>query len=121
MANRETFPAAQSPLTGDISGPAGATTVTVTGIQTQLVSPAIPIDKDTFRFNAGFPRWEPTADGNASVTLGEELSAGGVITKKGINISDDYDFLVDNVPIDGLVGWVLGDDSQVFVDGSPVL
>ena len=42
MSNRESFPASQSPLTGDISGPAGAQSVTVTGIQTFPVSPVAP-------------------------------------------------------------------------------
>lgn len=120
MSNRESYPAAQSPLQGDISGPAGATTVTVTGIQTQPVNPEIPVDKDTLRFDASIPEWVPTADGNSSVTFGELLTAGGVITSKGETISDDYEFAVDNVPIDGLVGWAHGDASQFFVDGSPI-
>jgi hypothetical protein len=120
VPNRETYPAAQSPLQGDIDGPAGNSTVTVVGIQTQPVSPAVPVDKDTLRFNASVPQWEPKADGNASVTFGELLTAGGEIISRGETISDDYDFSVDNVPIDGLVGWSLGFASQVFVDGSPV-
>jgi hypothetical protein len=40
--NRETYPASQSPLTGDISGPAGATSVTVTGWQTYPVASTEP-------------------------------------------------------------------------------
>ena len=120
MSNRETYPAAQSPLTGDINGQAGDTTITVVGIQTQQVSPALPIDQDTFRFNAGFPRWEPQPDGNSSVTLGEFLTAGGVVTKKGITVSDDYDFLVNNVGMECLVDWPYGFASQVFLNGSPL-
>ena len=42
MSNRETFPSSQSPLTGDINGPAGAQSVTVTGWQTFPVSPTPP-------------------------------------------------------------------------------
>ena len=117
MANRETYPASQSPLLGDLSGPAGATTVTVVGIQTQPVAPTIPTDQDALRYNADVPQWEPRADGNASVTFGEFLTAGGSTISKGETISDDYDFLVDNVPIDGLIGWTFGDASQVFVNG----
>src|ERR1700690_3039966 len=116
MSNRETFPAAQSPLQGDISGPAGASTVTVVGIQTQPVSPAVPVDKDTFRYNINVPDWEPTADGNASVTIGTFSETGGEITSKGVNISDDYDFLVNNVGLDVLVNWAHGFIAQVFVD-----
>jgi hypothetical protein len=119
MANRETYPAAQSPLQGDIDGPAGATTVTVVGIQRQPVSPATPVDKDTFRYNQIASRWEPTADGNASITLGTFVQTGGQIVSKGVNISDDYDFLVNNVGLDVLVGWTHGFASQVFVNGSP--
>lgn len=120
MANRETYPASQSPLQGDISGPAGATLVTVVGIQTQPVAPTLPIDKDTFRYNAVVPEWEPTADGNASVTIGTFATAGGTTVSKGVNISDDYDFLVNNVGLDILVGWSHGFASQVFVNGSPI-
>lgn len=120
MANRETYPAAQSPLQGDVSGPAGATTVTVVGIQTQPVSPAVPVDQDTFRYNAAVPQWEPKADGNASVTIGTFVQTGGQIVSKGVNISDDYAFLVNNVGLDVLVNWALGFASQVFVNGSPI-
>ncbi len=120
MSNRETYPAAQSPLQGDISGPAGASTVKVVGIQNQPVNAEIPVDKDTLRFDASVPEWAPTADGNASVTVGTYATAGGSVISKGETVSDDYEFSVDNVPIDGLLGWTLGDASQVFVDGSPV-
>lgn len=122
MSNRETYPASQSPLAGDINAPAGATTVTVTGIQTQPVAATIPTDKDVLRFNteADTPEWEPTADGNASVTIGTFSLAGGVIATKGLTISDDYEFSVNNVGIDGLVGWAYGFASEVFVNGSPI-
>ncbi len=120
MSNRETYPASQSPLQGDISGQAGDTTVTVIRIQTQPVSPAVPVDKDTFRYNASIPDWEPTADGNASITLGTLLTAGGEIISKGVTLSDDYIVLVDNATLDGLVGWAYGLASQFFVDGNPI-
>lgn len=42
--NRQTYPASQSPLTGDISGPAGASQVTVTGIQNTHVESTPPED-----------------------------------------------------------------------------
>jgi len=120
MANRETFPASQSPLQGDISGPAGATTVTVTGIQTQPVSPATPVDKDKLQYDASVPQWAPKADGNSSVTLGTFVQTGGQIVSKGETISDDYEFLVNNVSLDGIVGWAYGTASQVFLNGSPL-
>lgn len=115
--NRETYPAAQSPLQGDIDGPAGARTVTVIGIQTQPVSPAIPTDKDKLQYDASVPEWAPTPDGNASFTIGTYATAGGVVISKGETISDDYEVLVNNVSIDGLVGWAYGFASQVFVNG----
>jgi len=120
MANRETYPASQSPLQGDIDGPAGATTVKVVGIQTQPVSPAVPVDQDTLRYDASVPQWAPKADGNSSVTLGTFATAGGQVVSKGVTISDDYDFLVDNVSLDGIVGWAYGNASQVFLDGAPL-
>ncbi|SRR6266478_1511925 len=42
MANRESYPANQSPLQGDIDGSAGEQLVTVTGIQTIPVDPTTP-------------------------------------------------------------------------------
>jgi hypothetical protein len=120
VANRETFPPSASPLQGDISGQAEDTTVTVVGIQRQPVSPAIPIDKDTLRYNISIPQWEPKADGNSSVTIGTFATAGGEIISKGTTISDDYDFAVNNIGIDGLVGWVYGFASQVFVNGAAI-
>jgi hypothetical protein len=116
MANRETYPAAQSPLQGDISGPAGASTVTVVGLQTVPVSDATPTPEDALRFHSATGEWEPTADGNVSVTLGTYETAGGVVTGKGVNISDDYAFSVNGVAIDGLVGWPYG-DGEVYVNG----
>lgn len=90
MANRETYPSSQSPLQGDISGPAGTTIVTVVGIQRQPVSPAVPTDKDTLRYNENVPDWEPTADGNSSITIGTFVVTAGQITSKGKTISDDH-------------------------------
>jgi hypothetical protein len=116
MANRETYPAAQSPLSGDISGPAGATTVTVVGIQGTPVAATAPTDQDVLRFQAANDDWEPTPDGNASVTIGTHTEAGGVVTGKGVSISDDYAFSVNGIGIDGLVGWAYG-AGEVFVNG----
>lgn len=121
MANRETYPASQSPLQGDISGPAGATLVRVVGIQTIPVSPATPTDQDTFRYSFADNQWEPDADGNASITIGTYVVTSGQVTSKGDNLSDDYDFLVNNVGLDVLVGWSHGFTSQVFVNGTAVL
>lgn len=121
MANRETYPASQSPLQGDVSGPAGASTVTVVGIQTVPVSPATPTDQDLMRYNNTDGKWEPTAEGNASITIGTFALAGGVVVEKGLPISDDREFSVNNVAIDGLVGWSHGFAFDVFVNGTGVL
>jgi hypothetical protein len=120
MANRETFPASQSPLQGDISGQAGDTTVKVVGLQTQPLSPTLPIDKDKLRYNASVPQWEPAPDGNASVTFGENVTTAGQIVSKGETVSDDYNFLCNNVSFDAIVGWAYGTASQVFLNGSPI-
>lgn len=116
MANRETYPAAQSPLTGDVSGPAGASSVTVVGLQAVPVAAITPTDQDKLTFQAANGDWEPTADGNASVTIGTFATAGGVTTSKGKTISDDYAFSVNGVGIDGLVGWAYG-PGEVFING----
>jgi hypothetical protein len=120
MANRETYPASQSPLQGDISGPAGSSLVTVVGIQKQPVDPKIPIDKDLLRFDATVPEWTPLAEGNSSFAIGTFAQAGGVVVSKGLPISDDYEVLVNNVSLEGLVGWAFGNASQVFVNGVAV-
>lgn len=119
--NRETYPASLSPIKGDVNAGAGAKTATVVGIQTQAVAPTIPTDKDVLRFNAAVPDWEPTADGNAAVTIGTFATAGGVTTSKGLSISDDRDFSVNNIGINGLVGWSLGFAFDIFVNGVGVL
>lgn len=124
MANRETYPASQSPLTGDISGPAGAQQVTVTGIQGVPVAPATsssPTDQDKLVYQAANNDWEPTADGNVAVTIGTYTTAGGVVTGKGVALSDDRNFSVNNIGIDGLVGWTLGFAFDIYVNGVGVL
>lgn len=121
MANRETYPASQSPLTGDISGPAGAQAVTVTGLQTNPVSAATPTDKDKLVWNDPSGDWEPTTDKNVRVTIGTYATTAGAITSKGTPISDDTDFSVNNIAIDGLVGWSHGHAFDVFVNGVGVL
>lgn len=121
MANRETYPASQSPLQGDVSGPAGASTVTVVGIQTVPVAPTLPTDKDLLQFNNTDGEWEPTAVGNAAITIGTFATAGGAVVSKGQPISDDRDFSVNNIAIDGLVGWSHGFAFDVFVNGTGIL
>jgi len=124
MANRETYPASQSPLTGDISGPAGAQQVTVTGIQGVPVLPASstsPTDKDKLTYSATNGDWEPTADGNVAVTIGTYATSGGAVTSKGVALSDDRSFSVNNIGIDGLVGWTHGFAFDIFVNGVGVL
>lgn len=57
--NRQCFPSSLFPLRGDISAEAGATTVTVIGIQKiPVVSPPVePVDGDTFVYNAYTNQW----------------------------------------------------------------
>lgn len=79
MANRETYPASQSPLLGDISGPAGATTVTVVGLQRTSMDSTPPNDQDALVYQLSSNKWVPTADANQSIAV------------NGVKVSDDYD------------------------------
>lgn len=106
MANRQNFPSSLFPLRGDISAEAGQTTVTVEGIQTQPVDPAVPDTGDTFIYEADGV-WHPGKT-NASVLV------------NGIPVSDDYDFLVNNHAIDGIVNWPYGYASQVYQNGAAI-
>jgi hypothetical protein len=60
--NRESYPSSQSPLLGDISGPAGATLVTVVGIQKVPVITTLPTDQQVLTFVAASGMWEPQDD-----------------------------------------------------------
>lgn len=92
MSNRETFPAAQSPLQGDVSGAAGATTVTVTGIQTIPVSPTPPDDQQVLVYQAPTNRWEPRS------VFGLEIEGHGT--------SPDKLIYINGVP-DGSLLWAI--------------
>lgn len=83
MANRQNFPSSLFPLRGDISAEAGQTAVTVEGIQTQPVDPAVPDTGDTFLYRAG--TWFPD-------------KVGACIQVNSIPVSDDYDIAV-NLPL----------------------
>ena len=93
MSNRETYPAAQSPLTGDVSGVAGQQLVTVVGLQRNPVSPASPNDQDVLRWIQNDSQWEPSNDGN------------GCIQVNGAHVSDDYLIYVNGtfVKVNGVV------------------
>ena len=100
MANRESYPSAQSPLRGDVSGAAGATTVTVTGLQTIPVKSGTPSDQQVLTYIAADGQWE--ASSNSSANRSIEVN--------GIVLSDDYDIGVN---------LVLGTtNSPVLVNGS---
>ena len=120
MSNRETFPASQSPLTGDISGAAGQTSVTVIGIQTVPVDPTPPTAEEEFFYDVDLLEWSPRLDSNRSVTLGTFLTDSGDIISRGQKLSDDYDFLVNCVGLEVLVGWSHGFAFQVFVNGTGI-
>ena len=123
MSNRETFPASQSPLTGDISGAAGETNVTVIGIQTAPVDPTPPTAEEEFYFDQALGlqgEWTPRLDSNRSITLGTFLTDSGEILSRGRKLSDDYDFLVNCVGLEALVDWSHGFAFQFFVNGTGV-
>ncbi len=93
MPNRETYPASQSPLTGDLSAPAGATQVKVVGLQGTPILPTPPNDQDVLRFVLNDSAWEPSADGN------------GCIQVNGAHVSDDYLIFVNGtfVKVNGVI------------------
>ncbi len=77
--NRETYPSAQSPLQGDIDGPAGATQVRVTGLRAVPIAPIPPLDHQKLEFDDATNRWIPVSPANQSISI------------NGIVVSDDYD------------------------------
>jgi hypothetical protein len=112
--NRETYPAAQSPLTGDISGPASAQTVTVVGLQTNSVASGLPSEQARLTWSAVTQEWVPQVPSNMSILLNGFISGGNLIGF--IDISDDYDFLVNHVGLEVLVNWTLGFSFNVYVN-----
>lgn len=106
MANRQSYPSSLFPLRGDISAEAGDVAVVVEGIQTQPVDPAVPDTGDELIYGAD-GIWHP-GKLNASVLIND------------IPISDDYDFLVNQIAIDGIVNWPYGYASQVFQNGAAI-
>ena len=103
MANRETYPASQSPLQGDLSGTAGATTVTVVGLQTVPVAPGTPPTGADLVFDG--TQWSGQLPANIALEL------------NGQDFSDDWEFMVNNVSLDMLVGWSYGFAFKVFING----
>lgn len=98
MSNRETYPASQSPLQGDVSGAAGATTVTVTGIQGTPISPIPPDDQQVLVYQALTNRWEPRS------VFGLEIEGHGT--------SLDKQVYINGVP-DGSLLWA------IEIEGTP--
>lgn len=76
--NRETFPASQSPLAGDIRGNAGDTLVRVQGFQGRPISPEAPLDTATWRYDANLNMWFPVVPANVAIRVNGEA------------VSDDY-------------------------------
>ena len=123
MSNRETYPASQSPLTGDISGPAGATSITVVGLQNNPVAPINPTQAEvlTWESDVDSPtgEWQPKLPLNA-VLLGGTPDGQGVL--QGFVIaSADLTFLVNNVGMEVLVDWAFGFAFQVFLNGTGIV
>ena len=119
MANRETYPASQSPLTGDISGPAGAQRVTVVGLQGNPVAPGGPKEQARLTWDAVNGDWESKVPGNMSILLNGTPDGSGNLAGF-LDISDDYDFSVNNVGLESLVNWTLGFGFTVYVNGMGV-
>ena len=85
MANRETYPASQSPLLGDVSGAAGATTVTVTGLQKIPVQASSPSNGNVLTYNSALNVWQPAGGSSQNQSI--------LVNSNGV--SDDYDIGVN--------------------------
>jgi hypothetical protein len=107
--NRETYPAAQSPLQGDISAAPGATTVTVTGFQT------IPAQAGTPPDDSPTGKWLYEVPPNVTVILNADATLSG-----GEFMSDDWMISANNISLENLVGWSHGFAFNVFVNGTGV-
>ena len=119
MSNRETYPASQSPLQGDISGPAGATLVTVTGFQGIPIQPGVPTDSAGWIYDANANEWFWEIPPNIAIILNGTPNGVGVLTGGEI-MSDDYVISVNNVGLEVLASWSLGFGFKVFVNGTGV-
>jgi hypothetical protein len=105
MANRQVFPAALFPLRGDVSAEAGATAVTVTGIQGSPV--LLPL------LSGGVLVW---INGAWTPTL-----INGCVLCNGVPVSGDYAFFNLGFDFTNIVGWSYGFDFFVFQDGIGVI
>ena len=110
MANRQVFPSSLFPLRGDVSAEAGATIVTVIGIEGFPIS-GPPTGPDTLVFNTTTNQWVPTAI-NASILV------------NGVPASADYFFFINGVDLETLIGWSHGTANlarYALVNGTPVI
>jgi hypothetical protein len=117
--NRETYPAAQSPLQGDISGPAGNTTVTVVGLQDIPIEAGTPLDGANWAYSFLTNEWIPKIPANIAFILNGTPNSGGQLVG-GEFMSDDYEVTVNNVGLEVLTNWTLGFAYKVFVNGTGV-
>jgi hypothetical protein len=120
MANRETYPAAQSPLQGDISGAAGATTVTVTGFQNIPAQAGTPDDGASWIYDSTVNEWLTEVPPNIAFILN---ATPNILNQPvgGEFMSDDYAVTVDNVGLETLVSWPYGFGFKVFLNGVGVV
>jgi len=96
--NRETYPASFSPLVGDVSAGAGATSIAVTGIQTYPVSPTTPLDQQVLKFTADITQPHGGSWGPAT------LATSGMVNVNGTVVSGDPEVFINNLDsIDGMV------------------
>lgn len=119
MANRETYPASQSPLQGDISGPAGAVRVTVTGLQNNPVQASTPNEQSVLTWDEVLGEWVPQIPAYTIVLNGtpdsQDVLLGFII------ISDDWEISINGVGTEVLSNWTHGYAYQVFVNGTGVV
>jgi hypothetical protein len=111
MANRESYPAAQSPLQGDVIGAAGATQVTVVGLQGNPVSPTPPDLQARLTWDG--TAWTPIVP---SYTIALENADGTLVI-----LSDDWEIYINGVGTEVLVDWPYSFAFQMYVDSTGVI
>jgi len=106
MANRQVFPSSLFPLRGDVSAEAGATSVTVVGIQNIPVISGTPAGPYILAYVNG--AWTP-------------ILLNGCVMCEGVPVSGDYAFFSNGVDLAFLTGWTHGFGFFVFQNGVGVV
>jgi len=109
--NRCVYPASLFPLRGDVSAEAGATSVTVIGLQRTPISPIEPNSGQSLVAIPG------PAIGGVPTVVWTPTTINGCVYCNGIPVSGDYAFFCRGVDLAFLTDWPYGFDFFVFQNG----